>query len=191
MIIAGRYSFNNGLSVLKKEHPTLLKEIEEIIGEVDAQFYKTKKSREKTMRGRLLYSPVKLNNAFKEQFSKRGWESKRIACNYPKEFYERAYCAKPSSVGAFREIDFLKERVGVEVQFGKYAFMVYNVCAKMTIFHNFGFIDTGIEIVPVKNFADKMSTGVSYFEQIVWDLEKRGVSNIDIPVLVLGIDMLG
>lgn len=33
-----------------------------------------------------------------------------------------------------------------------------------------------------------MSTGVSYFEQIVWDLEKRGVSNIDIPVLILGID---
>ncbi len=31
------------------------------------------------------------------------------------------------------------------------------------------------------------STGVSYFEQFVWDLETRGVSNIDIPVLVLGI----
>jgi len=191
MIIGGRYSFNNGLFVLKKEHPTLIKEIEEIIGEVNAQLYKTKKSREKTMPGRLLYSPVKLNNAFKEQFSKRGWESKRITCDYPKGFYEHTYCAKPSSVGAFREMDFLKERVGVEVQFGKYAFMVYNVCAKMTIFHNFGFIDAGIEIVPVKNFADKMSTGVSYFEQIVWDLEKRGVSNIDIPVLVLGIDMLG
>ena len=32
-----------------------------------------------------------------------------------------------------------------------------------------------------------MSTGVSYFEQIVWDLEQRGVANIDIPVLVLGV----
>lgn len=32
-----------------------------------------------------------------------------------------------------------------------------------------------------------MSTGVSYFEQFVWDLEARGVSNIDIPVLILGI----
>jgi hypothetical protein len=48
-------------------------------------------------------------------------------------------------------------------------------------------IDAGIEIVPVKSFADEMSTGVSYFEQFVWDLEARGVSNIDIPVLVLGI----
>jgi hypothetical protein len=65
--------------------------------------------------------------------------------------------------------------------------MVYNVCAKMTIFHNLNVIDAGIEIVPVKSFANEMSTGVSYFEQFVWDLEHRGVSDIDIPVLVLGI----
>jgi hypothetical protein len=85
-------------------------------------------------------------------------------------------------------MDFVKEKQGIEVQFGKYAFMVYNVCVKMTIFHNLGFIDHGIEIVPVKAFADEMSTGVSYFEQFIWDLETRGVSDIDIPVMILGID---
>jgi hypothetical protein len=84
-------------------------------------------------------------------------------------------------------MDFIKSNVGVEVQFGKYAFMVYNVCAKMTIFRNLKVINVGIEIVPVKSFADEMSTGVSYFEQFVWDLESRGVSNIDIPVLILGV----
>ena len=90
---------------------------------------------------------------------------------------------------ASREMDFLKDGLGIEVQFGKYAFMVYNVCAKMTIFHNEGLINAGIEIVPVKSFADEMSTGVSYFEQFVWDLEKRGVADIDIPVLIYGIDV--
>lgn len=85
-------------------------------------------------------------------------------------------------------MDFVKERLGVEVQFGKYAFMVYNVCAKMTIFHRLGFIDCGVEIVPVKAFADEMSSGVSYFEQFLWDLDQRGVADIDIPVLILGID---
>jgi hypothetical protein len=85
-------------------------------------------------------------------------------------------------------MDFVKGKVGVEVQFGKYAFMVYNVCAKMTVFHNLGFINGGIEIVPVKKFADEMSTGVSYFEQFVWDLEHRGIADIDIPVLILGVD---
>ncbi|PLS67480.1 MAG: restriction endonuclease, partial [Cyanobacteria bacterium M5B4] len=68
---------------------------------------------------------------------------------------------------AFREMDFIKDRLGVEVQLGKYAFIVYNVCAKMTIFRNLDVIDTGIEVVPVKSFADEMSTGVSYFEQFV------------------------
>ncbi len=85
-------------------------------------------------------------------------------------------------------MDFVKDHLGVEVQFGKYAFMVYNVCAKMTIFRNLGHIKCGVEIVPVKAFADAMSSGVSYFEQFVWDLKHRGVSNIDIPVLIIGID---
>jgi len=85
-------------------------------------------------------------------------------------------------------MDFVKDGLGVEVQFGKYAFMVYNVCVKMTIFKNLKHIDCGVEIVPVKAFANEMSTGVSYFEQFLWDLEARGVSNIDIPVLIIGID---
>jgi hypothetical protein len=66
--------------------------------------------------------------------------------------------------------------------------MVYNVCAKMTIFKNLKHIDCGVEIVPVEVFADEMSTGASYFEQFLWDFEARGVSNIDLPVLIIGID---
>jgi hypothetical protein len=58
---------------------------------------------------------------------------------------------------------------------------------KMTIFHKLGVIDVGIEIAPITLFAEEMSTGVSYFEQFVWDLEHRGIADIDIPVLVLGV----
>ncbi|MCA9947307.1 MAG: hypothetical protein KC449_27700 [Anaerolineales bacterium] len=57
----------------------------------------------------------------------------------------------------------------------------------MTIFHNQGVIDAGVEIVPLRELAQEMSTGVSYFEQFVWDLEHRGVADIDIPVLILGV----
>ena len=188
MIIAGTYSFNNGLKTLERKYPKLLAEIRGIIAEVDATNCKTKKSKEKTMPGRLLYNPKKLNATFKKQFMKRGWVKKKVVCDYPTDFYEADYKSKPLNTGAFREMDFLKDGLGVEVQFGKYAFMVYNVCAKMTIFHNLGFINAGVEVVPIKNFADEMSTGVSYFEQFVWDLQKRGVANIDIPVLILGID---
>ena len=60
---------------------------------------------------------------------------------------------------------------------------------KNDYFPQLGFIEKGIEIVPIKSFADEMSTGVSYFEQFVWDLEQRGVADIDIPVLIYGIDV--
>ena len=140
------------------------------------------------MLGRMLYNPRSLNVAFKAEFAKLGWQAVRVSCEYPTNYYAEGYQSRALNRGAFREMDFVKQSLGVEVQFGKYAFMVYNVCAKMTIFHKLGYIDHGIEIVPIKCFADEMSTGVSYFEQFVWDLEHRGVADIDIPVLILGID---
>ncbi len=39
----------------------------------------------------------------------------------------------------------------------------------------------------MKELQSKMSTGVSYFEQLAWDLYKRGEADIDIPTLILGI----
>lgn len=169
MKIAGVYSFNGGTEAVSRLYPDLLTEVNDAIKSVDAAKHKTKTSTEKTMAGRLLYSPKGLNKAFKAAFGKWAWQSVRVPCTYPTTHYLAGYSARSKNRGAFREMDFVKNKLGVEVQFGKYAFMVYNVCAKMTIFHKLGHIDHGIEIVPVKGFADEMSTGVSYFEQFVWD----------------------
>lgn len=187
MIIAGRYSFNNAEETFRTEYSAELCEIEEIIASIDGGECKTKISKERTMPGRQLYSPRSLNKAFMREFQTRRWQKHKVYCEYPTEYYVSGYTPSEISAGAFREIDFVKNNVGVEVQFGKYAFMVYNVCAKMTIFHNMGLINVGVEIVPIKDLADEMSTGVSCFEQFVWDLEHRGIANIDIPVLILGI----
>lgn len=188
MIVGGIYSFNNGREVVKANYAEELAEIIDVITSVDAIKYKTKISEEKTMPGKLLFKPSALNRVFKSEFVSRGWDdSTRLLCDYPTKFYTPDYTPPALSQNAYREMDFLKNRLGVEVQFGKYAFMVYNVCAKMTIFHNEGLIDVGVEIVPLKELASEMSTGVSYFEQFVWDLEHRGVSDIDIPVLILGL----
>jgi hypothetical protein len=185
--IVARYSFNGGQEAVDKKYPHLLKEVEAVIASINAEEHKTKESTEKTKMGRMLYSPTSLNTAFKTYFKPYDWNSVRVKCNYPTQHFIEGYKVRPSR-GAFREMDFVKDQLGIEVQFGKYSFMVYNVCAKMTIFSNLGHIDTGIEIVPVKAFAEEMSSGVSYFEQFVWDLDQRGVSNIDVPVLIIGID---
>ncbi len=189
MKIAGVYSFNRGKEEITYRYPALLTEVEEAIRNVNAEDHRTKVSKEKTMPGRMLFSPPSLNKAFKSEFGKRGWNPVRVPCDYSTQYYREGYKAKEQGPrGAFREMDFVKDRLGVEVQFGKYAFMVYNVCAKMTIFNKLGHIRCGIEVIPVKSFADEMSSGVSYFEQFVWDLENRGVADIDIPVLILGLD---
>lgn len=188
MRIAGVYSFNSGEKEVTTRYPDLLIEVNEIIKIVDSSQHKTKKSKEKTMMGRMLFNPKSINKAFKTAFIERDWHPVRVPCVYGAKHYVEEYKTRRNSRGAFREMDFVKNKLGIEMQFGKYAFMVYNVCAKMTIFHNLGHINHGIEIVPVKAFAEEMSSGVSYFEQFVWDLENRGVADIDIPVMILGID---
>ncbi|MDA8054192.1 MAG: BglII/BstYI family type II restriction endonuclease [Thermoplasmatales archaeon] len=177
MRVVEEFDHKGGKAFISGKFPKELEEIYEVISRVDLSKYRTKVSKEKTMLGQMLYSPIELNKAFKKEFESFSWSS-----------YKQNRINLPFGNGAFREMDFIKSRLGVEVQFGKYAFMAYNVSAKMTIFHNKGFIDAGVEIVPVKKMAEQMSTGVSYFEQIKWDLEARGVADIDIPVIIMGID---
>ena len=194
MKIVATYDFNGGKAAVQQKYAAEFAQIQAIINAIDASLYKTKESTEKTMMGKMLFSPMELNKAFKREFAKAengGWSNHKVLCNYTYGEYTEDYIKSQNTRGQpFRDMDFVKPntKLGIEVQFGKYAFMVYNVCAKMTIFSKMGVIDTGIEIVPVKNFADEMSTGVSYFEQFAWDLEHRGTSNIDVPVLILGID---
>lgn len=179
MLIVAEYSFNKGKEIIEEKFPNLLGEIKTIIAEVEAEQYKTKISGEKTMKGKILYSPICLNSKFKERFTSKAWKKIKIQCDYSTNYYLeefKEYYAtniKMKNKSAVREMDFLKNKLGVEVQFGKYAFMVYNVCAKMTIFKKLSHIEAGIEIVSVKRLADEMSTGVA---------------DIDIPVLILGID---
>jgi len=193
--IVATYDFNGGKFAVKNKYETELAQVTSVINSIDARLYKTKESTEKTMMGKMLFSPIELNKAFKREFAKPEhgeWSNYKVLCDYTYGEYTQEYVKPRNTRGKpFRDMDFVKQnkKIGIEVQFGKYAFMVYNVCAKMTIFSKMGIIDTGIEIVPVKNFADEMSTGVSYFEQFAWDLAHRGTSNIDVPVLILGIDI--
>jgi len=182
MQIIAEYSFKNGKTFIEQFHKAELEGIKEIISLVDAPRFKTKISKEKTMHGRKLFAPIEFNKEFTRLFELKGWQKSRISVRttVPEigQYHE-----------GFREMDMVKNKLGVEIQFGKYAFMVYNVLAKMTIFARRGVIEAGVEIVPMLSLAENMSTGVSYYQQMKTDLECRGESNIDIPVLILGIDV--
>jgi hypothetical protein len=171
MRIVAAYSFNGGREVLEARFPTELRKIKEAIASVGSRV-----------------APDSLNKALRKEFKAQHWQKQQVACEYPTGYYTSSYKPSVSLEGAFREIEFVMNRVGVEVYLERHVpGMVYDVCAQMTIFHNRGLIDAGVMIVPVEDFANQMSVSLSCFEQVVWDLEQRGVSNIDIPVLILGI----
>jgi hypothetical protein len=180
MKITSVFSFNGGKEFIEKHHKAEFDEVKKIISLVNAGKFKTKISKEKTMKDKALYAPKLLNKEFEELFKKKCWNSHRIPMITEVPEIKKLH-------KGFREMDAVKNKLGVEVQFGKYSFMVYNVSAKMTIFAKQGIIDSGIEIVPMRSLSKDMSTGVSFFEQMKADLEHRGISNIDIPVLIIGI----
>ncbi len=121
MIIAGIYSFKDGKEIIEAQFGSELQEVKQIIAAVDSRIHKTKVSKERTMPGKILYEPGSLNRAFKQEFGSRGWQKHKVYCEYPTSFYTPDYLPITSTKRAFREIDFVKNRVGVEVQFGKYA----------------------------------------------------------------------
>jgi hypothetical protein len=159
-----------------------LKEIEDAIANVDASAHRTKESREVTMPGRMLYAPIELNKALLDRtLYMQGWTKPRI--NYSTTVSETG-----EHYTGFIEGDGVKNGLGLEVQFGKYAFLGWDVLGKMPIFAKNDYFSAAVEVVPMRIFVrGQMSSGIGCFEQIKAILEYRGVSDLDIPVLLLGI----
>lgn len=163
MKIVYEYSHLGGAEILQVRYPDIDRDIYEIIANVLAK--RAKVSKEKTMRGRELYSPKDMNRQFREAFAARGYTELR-------DTYTITIPNSEVSIrGVFKQIDFVKDKVLVEVQFGKYAFMFYDM-AKFQYFFNENKADVGVEIVPCHALKKQMSTGVSYGEQLVYDIER-------------------
>ncbi len=179
MRIVYEYSHLGGAEILQVRYPDCEREIADVISRVKAQ--KNKISSEKTMPGRALFSPKDMNDQFREAFRSKGYMELRdtYTITLPNSDIEIR--------GAFKQIDFVKGKVLVEVQFGKYAFMFYDM-AKFQYFFNENKADVGIEIVPCHALHTQMSTGVSYGEQLVYDIERLKRHFPAVPVKVILID---
>lgn len=183
MKIVYEYSHLGGKQILQVDHPEILKQVHDTIKEISG-FEKTKVSKEKTNKGELLYSPKELNEAFRVKFNSKGFNE--IRDKYDIEIPNHDKVIRNS----YKQIDFVKNRVLVEVQFGKYAFMFYDM-AKFQYFFNENRADVGIEIVPCHNLQQQMSSGVSYGEQLVYDIERLKRHFPAVPVYVILIDVEG
>ncbi len=179
MKVVYEYSHLGGSEIMQVRYPLLNQEIYDVIAAVQAR--RVKISKEKTMVGRALYSPVDMNRQFKDAFEARGYQELR-------DTYAISLPGYPVSIlGAFKQVDFVKSNLLVEVQFGKYAFMFYDL-AKFQYFFNENKADVGIEIVPCHNLQKEMSSGVSYGEQLIYDIERLKRHFPAVPVKVMLID---
>ncbi len=176
MKIVYEYSHLGGSEILQVRYPEINNEINKVISGVKAE--KIKKSKEITMPGKMLFSPKDMNKKFKELFHSLSFDEIR-------DYYTIEIPNHPVSVsGAYKQIDFVKEKVLVEVQFGKYAFMFYDM-AKFQYFFNENKADVGVEIVPCYYLQKQMSTGVSYGEQLVYDIERLKRHFPAVPVKII------
>jgi len=179
MKVVYEYSHLGGAEILKVRYSNHNQEIYDVIRAVRAR--RIKISREKTKKGKALYSPVDMNEQFRNEFSRRGFREIR-------DTYTIALPNSDISIpGAFKQVDFVKDSVLVEVQFGKYAFMFYDL-AKFQYFFNENKADVGVEIVPCHLLQREMSSGVSYGEQLVYDIERLKRHFPAVPVKVILID---
>lgn len=89
---------------------------------------------------------------------------------------------------SYNQTDFVKDRVAVEVQFGKYSFVAYDLFVKHLAFFVRDQIDVGIEILPMKSLQKHMSSGVAYYEGEFYNVVRQGRGVPSVPLVILGID---
>ncbi len=201
MLIDEVYSHLNGLEWLMIHRPELWEEIRAAVGAVDARAHKTKVSREKGQVGRLLYAPTDLNGAFKAEFSARSWGEHRTSywvtrdhrlirrtMHMPSDEQKAEIeAAGEVAIRSYNQTDFVKERVALEVQFGKYAFIAYDLFVKHLAFYVRDDIDLGVEILPMKTLQSEMSSGPGYFEGALYDLVRQGRGVPAVPLVIVGV----
>lgn len=202
MKIVEKYSHLNGLEFLLVHKPELWQEIETVIQSIDAETCKTKISKEKTKAGQILYSPIDLNCMFMKELYKRGWEESRVSYWVTKDekLIRRTISMPPdlqkqeiekqneTAIFSYNQTDFVKNRVAIEVQFGKYSFVAYDVFVKHLAFYVGDKIDVGIEILPMKTLQSEMSSGVSYYEGELYNVVRQGRGVPAVPLIIIGIE---
>lgn len=202
MQIAQTYSHLNGLEFLLVHEPELWKEIQTVISNVDAEVCRTKVSKEKTMKGRVLYSPRDMNKQFAHLLNSTGWHESRVSywvtkneklvrktlTMTPEQQKREIEEAGETPIFSYNQTDFVKERVALEVQFGKYAFVAYDLFVKHLAFYVGDHIDVGVEVLPMKVLQAQMSSGVPYFEGEFYNLVRQGRGVPAVPLVIVGIE---
>lgn len=202
MKISNEYNHLNAREFLLVNKSNQYNEIRESITNLDANRY-LKISCDVSKLGKVFYSQSDINRALKEALYACLWRERRIEYYvtgdeettreiinvFDKDDQRRVLEDRALSYySTFNQVDFQKERVAVEVQFGKYFSVAYDLHVKHTFFYSRNDIDVGIEVIPTKAMEEHMDTGVPWFENEVTNVIREGRTNPPVPILILGIE---
>ena len=201
MRIVAYHSHLNGLEFLQVHKPQLWDEIRDAIETLNAAECRTKISKEIRTKNKLLYSPVAMNLKMKEAFKGYGWSESRTSYwvtsdvrlirktmnMAPAQQKAEIVGAGLDPIMSYNQTDFVKDRVAVEVQFGKYAFVAYDLFVKHMAFFVGDVIDVGVEILPTKALQNEMSSGVAYYEGELYNLIREGRGVPAVPLILVGV----
>ena len=202
MKIGAMYSHLNGFEWIQYHQKEMWAEINNVIDGVDANKFRTKISKEKTMKGKLLFSPTNINKKMKEDFEKSGWFESRTNYWVTDDYrlitsimhlkdteQKRIILAEGKTpIRSYNQTDFVKNRIAVEVQFGKYSFIAYDLFVKHLAFYVGDTIEVGVEILPMKKMQTQMSSGPGYYEGALYDLARQGRGVPSVPLVLIGIE---
>lgn len=202
MKIAQTYSHLNGLEYLLVHKKALWTEIKEVIKAVDANVCRTKVSKEKTMKGELLYSPIDMNKSFSNLLTSRNWNESRVSywvthseklirqtlTKSSEEQKTEIEAAGETPIFSYNQTDFVKDRVAIEVQFGKYSFVAYDLFVKHLAFFVRDQIDVGVEILAMKSLQSNMSSGPGYYEGELYNIIRNGRGVPAVPLVLIGVE---
>lgn len=200
MKIAQKYSHLNGEEYLIVHYNNLYDEIKEVVESINAEDFRTKISKEKRKKGNALLSPKDLNKAFDKEFNSRKWNESRYSyyITLNRKLMEKSVLMPPKEqkdffiangekepIYSYNQTDFVKDKIAVEVQLGKYAFVAFDLFVKHMLFYSGGVINLGIEILPTKKMQSQMSSGVAYYEGEVYNVMRQGRNSPPVPLLIL------
>lgn len=202
MKIGAMYSHLNGFEWIQYHRKAMWSEMETVIKGIKAANYRTKISEERTMRGKKLFSPADINKRMKSDFDKLGWQESRTSYWVTDDYNLICKTMRLSEaeqkklienegkkpIKSYNQTDFVKNRIAIEVQFGKYSFIAYDLFVKHLAFYVGDTIDVGIEILPMKSMQSEMSSGPGYYEGALYDLARQGRGVPAVPLVLIGIE---
>lgn len=159
---------------LKKEIDDVIKAIDLVA--VEKRFEELNLKRESSDRKAAKGKQTTINQMFKEEFQKRGWEAEKRVFNDPENDLA---------------IDFWKREIGVDVAFNHRSYIGGDLLRLQAAAEAKDVIKIGVYICPKKEFAKVVSpkdaSSMVNYERVRWYLENF-YAVLTVPILLMGLN---